>query len=307
MSQCCGSVLTGLSTHRIMEYPKTLAFSALKELVDCLIRPAAYLHIDCEKTRPPLVRVKAFMLMSQRQNDPEMSTENSSGENNDQMSNTEERLNVNQMSNTEERLISTMSQGVSGKQTSDILTETMPQGVAWKQTSDMSTENSLGPNTTTHINDFTVNQTNKTEERFTSTTTQGVPGKQTLDMSTETMPQVLFGKQTLDTSNMSTESSLGTTESISGGSTVCVPECENNLTAAQTKAFIVNQMNKTESQLASIMPQEVLGKQTFESLLQTLPSADLDQNRKLIMNRQDTNKFLNSVLFNGMLHLRLME
>ena len=234
------------------------------------------------------------MLMSQRQNDSEMSTENSSGENSDQMSNTEERLNVNQMSNTEERLISTMSQGVSGKQTSDILTEIMPQGVAWKQTSDMSTENSLGPNTTTHINDCTVNQTNKTEERFTSTTTQGVPGKQTLDMSTETMP-------------MSTESSLGTTESISGGSTVCVPECENNLTAAQTKAFIVNQMNKTESQLASIMPQEVLGKQTFESLLQTLPSADLDQNRKLIMNRQDTNKFLNSVLFNGMLHLRLME
>ena len=88
---------------------------------------------------------------------------------------------------------------------------------------------------------------------------------------------------------------------------MCVPECENNLTAAQTKAFIVNQMNKTESQLASIMSQEVLGKQTFESLLQTLPSADLDQNGKLIMNRQDTNKFLNSVLFNGMLHLRLME
>ena len=88
---------------------------------------------------------------------------------------------------------------------------------------------------------------------------------------------------------------------------MCVTECENNLTAAQTKAFIVNQMNKTESQLASIMPQEVLGKQTFESLLQTLPSADLDQNGKLIMNRQDTNEFLNSVLFNGMLHLRLME
>merc|ERR1712086_1006170 len=141
----------------------------------------------------------------------------------------------------------------------------------------------------------------------TNTTTQGVPWKQTLDMSTETMPQVLFRKQTLDTPNMPTESSLGPTESISGGSTVCVTACENNLTAAQTKAFIVNQMNKTEAQLASIMSQEVLGKQTFESLLQTLPSADLDQNRKLIMNRQDTNKFLNSVLFNGMLHLRLME
>merc|ERR1712086_105910 len=257
-----------------MKYPKALAFSTFKELVDCLIRLAAYLHTDCEKTRAPLVRVEAFMLVSQRQNDSEMSTENSSGENSDQMSTAEERLNVNQMSDAEERRISTISQG--------------------KKTSDMSTENSLGSNTTTHITDCTVNQTNKTEERFTSTTTQGVPGKQTLDMSTETMP-------------MSTESSLGTTESISVGSTVCVPECENNLTAAQTKAFIVNQMNKLESQLASIMPQEVLGKQTFESLLQTLPSADLDQNRKLIMNRQDTNKFLNSVLFNGMLHLRLME
>ena len=60
-------------------------------------------------------------------------------------------------------------------------------------------------------------------------------------------------------------------------------------------------------QLASIMSQEVLGKQIFESLLQTLPSADLDQNGKLIMNRQNTNQFLYSVLFNGMLHLRLIK
>jgi hypothetical protein len=137
----------------------------------------------------------------------------------------------------------------------------------------------------------------KTEERFTSTMRQEVPGKQTPDMSTETMPQGLFGKQTSD---MSIESS-------SGESIVCGTACENHLTAAQTKAFIVNQMNKTEEQLASIMPQEVMGKQIFESLLQTLPSADLDQNGKLIMNRQDTNEFLNSVLLNGILHLRLME
>ena len=124
-----------------------------------------------------------------------------------------------------------------------------------------------------------------------------MPGKQIPDMPTETMPQGLFGKQTSD---MSTESS-------SGESIVCGTACENHLTASQTKAFIVNQMNKTEEQLASIMPQEVMGKQTFESFLQILPSSELDQNGKLIMNRQDTNKFLNSVLFNGMLHLRLME
>ena len=241
------------------------------------------------------------MLMIQRQKDSEMSTESSSGESNDSVKiHTAAHINdcnVNQMSNTEERLLSTMPQGVSGKQTSDMLTETMPQGVLGKQTSDMSTESSSGPHTTTHINDCIVNQMSKTEERFTSTMRQEVPGKQTPDMSTETMPQGLFGKQTSD---MSTESS-------SGESIVCGTACENHLTAAQTKAFIVNQMNKTEEQLASIMPQEVMGKQTFESLLQTLPSADLDQNGKLIMNRQDTNKFLNSVLLNGMLHLRLME
>ena len=87
--------------------------------------------------------------------------------------------NMNQMSNAEERLISTMLQGVSRKQTSDILKETMPQGVAWRQTSDMSTESSVGPHTTTYINDCIVNQTNKTEKRFNRTTTQGVSGKQT--------------------------------------------------------------------------------------------------------------------------------
>ena len=88
---------------------------------------------------------------------------------------------------------------------------------------------------------------------------------------------------------------------------MCGTACENTLTAAQTKAFIANQMNKTEEQLASITPKQVLGKQTFESLLHTLPSADLDHNGKLIMNRQDTNTFLRNVLFNGMIHLRLVE
>ena len=62
MSQDCGSVLTGLSTHRTMEYPKTLAFFTFKELVDLLIRLAAYLQTDYEKTFSPLVTVKAFVL-----------------------------------------------------------------------------------------------------------------------------------------------------------------------------------------------------------------------------------------------------
>ena len=77
------------------------------------------------------------------------------------------------------------------------------------------------------------------EERLISITTQGVLWKQTSDMSTETMPQGVFGNQTSDIS----------TENSSGESTTC----KNHLIAAQTKAFIVNKMNKTEEQIASIM------------------------------------------------------
>ena len=80
-----------------------------------------------------------------------------------------------------------------------------------------------------------------------------MPEKQTPGMSTETTPQVLFGKEALNTS----------TEISSGESTLCGTACENHLTAAQTKAFIVNQMKKTEEQLASIMSKEALRKQTF--------------------------------------------
>ena len=81
--------------------------------------------------------------------------------------------------------------------------------------------------------------------------------KQITYMSTEIIPQGLFGKQTSDIS----------TENSSGESAACGTVCENHITAAHTKAFIVNQMNKTGEQLASTMSQEMMGKQLFESLL----------------------------------------
>ena len=59
-------------------------------------------------------------------------------------------------------------------------------------------------------------------------------------------------------------------------------------------------MNEIEKELASIVPQGMRPVISFGHLLQSLTSADLDQNLDLIMNRGDTTKFLNSVLVNGM-------
>ena len=62
-----------------------------------------------------------------------------------------------------------------------------------------------------------------------------------------------------------------------------------------------------EKEIGSIMPEGMHGMKTFGHLLQSLTSADLDENLELIMTRHDTTKFLNSVLFNGMLYLELMR
>ena len=66
-------------------------------------------------------------------------------------------------------------------------------------------------------------------------------------------------------------------------------------------------MNEIEKELASIVPQGMRPVISFGHLLQSLTSADLDQNLDLIMNRGDTTKFLNSVLVNGMFFLELMR
>ena len=66
-------------------------------------------------------------------------------------------------------------------------------------------------------------------------------------------------------------------------------------------------MNEIEKELASIVPQGMRHMISFGYLLQSLTSADLDQNLDLIMNKGDTTTFLNSVLVNGMFYLELMR
>ena len=65
--------------------------------------------------------------------------------------------------------------------------------------------------------------------------------------------------------------------------------------------------NEIEKELASIVPKGMRPIKSFGHLLQSLTSADLDQNLDLIMNRDDTTTFVNSALVNGMFFFELMR